>query len=256
MGSKWANKFELTPNKWVFVPEIEYRNSGKDIKSVLERTWKAPTYFWHLREKGHIGALKSHLGHDFFYKCDVHNFFNCINKSKITRSLKSLVGYRHAREIAIESTVINPNYKSGINNKYILPYGFIQSPIIASIVLNSSLLGKYLKHLNSLSNFQVSVYMDDIIISSDNIISHHIIYELNRVANLAKFPLNEFKAQGPLQSITAYNIILNKTMLHIQPDRLDQFKESFLNTESEYVRKGILGYLESVNESLYQYFPS
>lgn len=44
---------------------------------------------------------------------------------------------------------------------YILPFGFVQLPIISSLCLFNSSLGNYLHN----SGINVSVYMDDIIIS-------------------------------------------------------------------------------------------
>ena len=61
-----------------------------------------------------------------------------------------------------ESTVVWPNHTP---KAYILPYGFVQSVIIASFCLHKSALGRYLNKLGG-SGFKVSVYMDDIIVST------------------------------------------------------------------------------------------
>lgn len=250
---KWHTKFKLTHDKWVFVPNANSREKGLAIKLFLVKKWKFPCYYWHLRDQGHIGAITSHLDDLYFYKFDLQNFFSQINKSKITRALTPIVGYKSAREITTESTVKNPDYNSE-NNMFILPYGFIQSPIIASIALHSSILGKYIQVLTE--SFNVSIYMDDIIISSRHPIDPKIVTELDWYSRLAKLPIQHTKTQGPSGKITVFNIDLSYKSLIVTPKRLNQFKTAYIETSSEDVRAGILNYLLSVNAALYKNFPN
>lgn len=250
---KWDIKFKLTDNKWVFVPSSSSREKGLAIKSFLVKKWKSPNYYWHLRDKGHIGAITSHLNDLYFYKFDLQNFFSQINKSKITRALTPIVGYKKARKIATESTVKNPDY-NGKNNVFILPYGFIQSPIIASIALHHSILGKYIQTLTE--SFNISVYMDDIIISSFHPINPQIVTKLDWYSRLAKLPIQHAKTQGPSGKISVFNIDLSYKSLIVRSDRLNKFKTDYIETSSENVRSGILNYLLSINAALYKNFPN
>jgi hypothetical protein len=43
---------------------------------------------------------------------------------------------------------------------FVLPYGFVQSPILASLALDKSKLGKLLRKLNGRTDITVSVYVD------------------------------------------------------------------------------------------------
>jgi hypothetical protein len=151
VNQKWSSKFELKnpgSGKWVFVPTAETVALGKQIKKAIEDCWTPPSYFFHLREGGHVEALKSHLGNSSFVRMDVANFFGSINRSRITRCLKSKVGYPKAREWANASTVKQPGGAEG----YIVPFGFVQSQILASLCLSESALGVCLGKLANDSN--------------------------------------------------------------------------------------------------------
>ena len=63
---------------------------------------------------------------------------------------------------ANDSTVKHPADK----NRAMLPYGFVQSPTLASLALFDSRLGGYLEQLKKIKYVVVSVYMDDIIVST------------------------------------------------------------------------------------------
>src|SRR5262245_45013433 len=135
---KWSTKFPLKPGKWVFVPTNETVKVGREIKKAVEKYWKKrPRYFYHLRAGGHIAALRSHLGNSTFVRLDITDFFGSINRSRITRCLVPMVGFKKAREWANASTVIDP----GNPKRWIVPFGFVQSPILASLCLEQSALG-------------------------------------------------------------------------------------------------------------------
>lgn len=163
---KWNSKFQIKEDTWVFVPTKETIANGLKVKKLIEDIWPIPNHYYHLRRGGHIQALMKHLKNRYFIHLDIQNFFGQINRSRITRSLKEHIPYNRAREIAIESTVRLPDSPT---IKYILPFGFVQSPIIASMCLKKSALGRHLSRLESQKDFIVSVYMDDILVSSNNL---------------------------------------------------------------------------------------
>ena len=129
--SQWSHKFEIKPGRWVFVPDKAAIVRGYEIKNKISSVWKAPYYYAHFKNGGHVAALKRHLGNDLFIRADIKQFFNQVNRSKVTRALKSFTrNYLESRDIACESTVRKPD---GAANEFILPFGFVQSPIIASL---------------------------------------------------------------------------------------------------------------------------
>jgi hypothetical protein len=243
-SKRWIHKFQIKNNVWVFVPNNESRLYGNKIKSNIDKKWKKPSYYYHFRDGGHVAALKSHINNTFFIHADIQNFFGAINKSRVTRNLKSFFGYKIAREIAEKSTVQCPH--SNVK-EYVLPFGFVQSPILASFCLHKSRLGVYLDKLYESGDFKVSVYMDDIIISGKNLeYLKEILVELNRISDHSGFQLNQKKTQVS-SNITPFNIELSHKVLKISTDRMTEFILHY-TSGGKYRRIGILCYISTINK--------
>lgn len=201
-----------------------------------------------MQSTGHIGALKHHLKSNLFIRADISEFFNSINRSRVTRELKKFYpSYDVAREQACKSVVPSP-FKKG---QYILPFGFTQSPLIASICLSNSRLGSFLNAIRN-NGYKVSVYMDDIIISDGGMVSKEDMLQtfdiLNKVASHSKFQLQKNKTVAPTNKVTAFNIELSNNKLKINTQRFKQLLQSALQGNDE-VKKGIIGYVNSVSNS-------
>lgn len=242
---RWISKFKIKEYSWVFVPTKETIQAGLLIKESLEKVWSAPSCFYHMRSGGHIKALQSHKHNKYFLHLDIKDFFGNINRSRVTRCLKPYFSYDIAREIAIESTVRSPVPNA---NKYILPFGFVQSPIIASICLSKSALGKYLRTLSKNSDFVVSVYMDDIIISANtrNLLLD-ALSDIKTKSDRSGFPLNDDKEEGPDSSVTAFNVKLSHEYLEITENKFSALRDKLLASENKFQKQGILSYIFSVN---------
>lgn len=242
----WVHLFEVKPDCWVFVPDENTVLRGREIKSIISSLWKPPYYYAHFKEGGHVAALKRHLGNNLFIRADIKQFFNQINRSKVTRSVNSLLkNYDLAREVSCESTVPKPGSEPKL---IVLPFGFVQSPILASLCLYKSALGRFINGLEG-KGFKVSVYMDDIIISTslpyDE--AQSMLETLKQKAIRSKLELNLEKTVGPVDQITAFNINLSKNRLEITDQKLTDFESRLLNTQNDYVINGILGYVKTVN---------
>jgi hypothetical protein len=240
----WASKFELKPGTWVFVPTAQSVDDGKAIKHAINKRWHPPQNYFHLRTGGHVKALESHLNNSVFVHLDIQNFFGSISKSRVTRCLKGLFSYAEARAIANISTVIHPDDKN-----LILPFGFVQSPILASLCLANSALGKCLHGLpKRFAGLVVSVYVDDIILSCTNEASlKESISELKKCAEKSGFMLNPKKEEGPAPKITAFNIELSNQLLEVELERYRKFVSAFNESDNDFQRDGIRSYVNSVN---------
>lgn len=242
---RWISKFQIKEYSWVFVPTEETIQYGQEIKKIIEDKWPKPTYFYHLKRGGHVKALQKHTRNEYFIHLDIRDFFGHINRSRVTRCLKEYFPYEKAREIAVESTVRLP--VSAIK-KYILPFGFVQSPIIASVCLSKSTLGLYLSKLSRQRKFKVSVYMDDIIISGNNPTAlQEELEKITAAAEKSGLPLNANKQEGPSNRITAFNINMSQGALAITTAKLDEFADTYSNSTNDRQRLGILKYVFSVN---------
>lgn len=243
--SRWTSRFEIKPNAWVFVPTPEFIEYGTKVKQAITKKWSSPNYYYHLRSGGHVQALKKHTKHQYFIHLDIQNFFGQINRSRATRCLKEHFSYLEARNIAIKSTVALPR---SAKKKYILPFGFVQSAIVASLCLHKSTLGKYLLYLAKQNDLAVSVYMDDIIISSDNQQQlEEVLVSVEVAAKKAGFPLNKAKQEGPCDQITAFNVSLTKSELTITEKRWDEFIEAYKTSTNPNQKDGILNYINCIN---------
>jgi hypothetical protein len=240
---KWSNRFEIKPGRWVFVPTPEARADGLLIKQGLEAKWVAPDYYYHLRKGGHVAALRAHVSNSNFLHLDIQDFFGSINRTRITRCLKSLVGYPIARRWAIDSTLRHPVEKK----RMIVPYGFVQSQLVASICFFESALGRYLHRLSKRTGVAVSVYVDDVIVSTRDTVLINVLHnEVLTAATRARLGLNPTKSIGPAAEISAFNIVLSELSMSIHPERLKAFSVALASGASESQRQGILGYVESV----------
>lgn len=228
----------------MFVPTPDAVSLGSEIKKNIQAKWKPPSYYYHLRSGGHVAALRSHVDHTSFLHLDIQDFFGTINKTRVTRCLKPIFGYKQAREWANASTVPHPSDAK----RTIVPYGFVQSQLISSLCLEASALGQCLHKVNSTAGAAVSVYVDDIIVStSDPTLSEQLQSQVKLAAVRAKFTLNPDKEHGPAKAITAFNIHLSSGSLAVEEERLERFVQALAGDASEARRQGIISYVTSVN---------
>lgn len=243
---RWASRFKLKNDVWVYVPTKEALVYGRGISKILQSKWVVPDYYYHLLAGGHIEALKVHLASKFFIRADIHRFFNSVNRSRVTRSLKRFYGYEEAREIACLSTV--PFFTDG-KKEYVLPFGFPQSQILASICFSDSKLGRYLDSLVRDSKLVVSIYVDDIIVSgNDEQLLKEVMGVLKQYAESSGFCFSKGKTSGPAEDFNAFNISLVDGALEITDTRMEIFRLALLAAEIDAQVLGILSYVNSVNK--------
>ena len=241
----WKHKFEVKKNRWVHVPTKEIYLFGKELHELIRKKWKAPRYYYHLREGGHVIAANIHMENDFFSLIDIADFFQSTSQSRVTRELKTLIPYEKARKAAKLSTVRIPNNSV---KKFSLPYGFPQSPILSSLCLYNSYAGRVINDISKHEGVLVSVYMDDIIISGKDFDLVRKLHE-NIVTALKKsrYEINIEKTQRVADRITVFNLELAKNRLKVTPKRLVQFLQDYAKSENEHEKKGIATYIHTVN---------
>lgn len=242
MAQLWQHKYQRKPGRWVFVPTDECRTQGEVIRADLAKVWKPPSNYFHLKAGGHVAALRSHTKHKCFVRLDIEDFFGSVSLTRVTRCLVPLFGYAGARRMARASTVNHPVERG----RTMLPYGYVQSPLLASLALSESALGKRLAAMAQW--LTVSVYVDDIILSgNDEAAVGQARAELEALAPISRFTFGADKCQGPADVITAFNVQLQHDKLAVTRSRLREFAEVLANDPSEHERAGILSYVRSVN---------
>lgn len=236
------NKIPLGDNKFAYKQEPAYKVLGERLCEKVYSKWTPPSIFYHHRNGGHIAALRKHLPNEHFSKFDISRFFYRISRNKIIRALKKCgFSFLEAREAAAQSVV---NSGEGFD----LPYGFTQSPLLASLCLNRSQAGEFLRGLDK--DICVSVYVDDIIISNNDNpaelaeVSEKLISKFND----AGFPISQEKSIISLDEVSSFNITLSNNRMEITPDRMAEFQNQVAEgANNDDVLDGIHNYVRSVN---------
>lgn len=242
----WEHKFELKRNRWVYIPTKEMAKLGKKIHQFLMFKWNVPLHFYHLRDGGHVAAAKLHSKSKFFALIDIQNFFNCTTQSRVTRELKHFLPYAEARKLAKLSTITIPNLHAV---KRAVPYGFPQSPILATLCFNNSHAGRVIDRIIKAGYIRVSIYMDDIILSGNDFdILNQEFDKVIAALIKSKYEINENKRQLPSNEVKVFNILLSHKQLKITPERMVAFLQAYAQSDDEHERAGIARYVYSVNE--------
>ncbi|QTF10022.1 reverse transcriptase [Brenneria izadpanahii] len=245
MGT-WEHKFKLKKNKWVYIPSQETAIFGKSLHEQIRNKWIPPLYYYHMRDGGHVAAARKHINSNFFALIDIKSFFDSTSQSRVTRELKLFFPYNEARRIAKLSTVRIP---SSDGQKFAIPYGYPQSPILATLCLHRSFAGSTLNAMVKKGQVIVSVYMDDIIISSTDI--DVLVFNFNNLLKALKksrYEVNTTKTQPPSQKIKVFNLELSNNNLKVSAARIVEFLIAYAKSENEHERKGIASYVGSVNQ--------
>lgn len=129
-----------------------------------------------------------------------------------------------------------------------LPFGFVQSQIISAVCLRQSRLGRCIDDLKNQNALNVSVYVDDIIISSKDLQScEDALLKITAAATRSNFFINTEKLEGPAEAITAFNIVLSNQHMRINDTRMDEFENSLKASLNEREKAGVISYVTSIN---------
>lgn len=152
------------------------------------------------------------------------------------------VGFRNreALEIATESCVEH-------NGRKFLPYGFPQSMVLATLVVDFSALGRKILDLKA-NGIIITVYVDDILISSDDISELQEAYdEVKAAVNLSGFSISSSKSEAPNREVKAFNCSISSRM-ELLPARMARFRDK-MKTASPKAKSSVLRYVNVINPS-------
>ena len=207
----------LLNRKHIFAPSERGRRIGEDVKQRVESAVSFEDYYYHLRKGGHVAALHSHRANAHFCKIDIQNFFYSVERNRVVRALRRIDVHR-ATHYGKWSCVRNPFG----DPKYALPYGFVQSPILATLVLATSEIGRTLRLMAS--DVTVAVYVDDISLSSSDPVRLKARYdELLDAVDAAGFTVNAEKCVAPCSDMTVFNCSLRSGETVVTSDRAAEF---------------------------------
>jgi hypothetical protein len=224
------------------------RRTDALIQSIWNK-WSPPLYMYHFRPRGMSRPLRFTWRRKFFAKIDLTDFYGSVTRTKVHRPLKT-IGFSNsaAFKIAGESTV-----KHG--SRVCLPMGFRQSPVLASVTLDTSLCGSILRRNELHSN--ISIFMDDILLSDDDedALAESYIQARSALA-MSGFEVNLQKSSGPSKHVECFNILMSRNGLRFTDERRARFARegiAFINTlrkdnKEALYRKCYGNYIESINK--------
>lgn len=237
----YKTRFELKPGKWVFVKIKSSASDGKIIVNELLKKWKPARHYYHFGKRGgHLGALRAHSVCNYRASLDLKNFFPSVSRNKVSKSLKS-VGFnqKDAFEIAKRSCV-------DFEGRRFVPFGFTQSMALATLAIDRSRLGKALDTLR-LNGTYISMYVDDLLISSNSKAELFDIYEMLKEEVLAAgFELAKEKCISPTANLDVFNCRIGEGTLAITENRMKAFQDQLLFANED-ARDAILRYVSVVN---------
>jgi hypothetical protein len=221
----------------------EGRGGWLELKQLILERWTPHPSNATFALGAHVAALRPHENNAWFAVIDLENFYDHVTRAKVHRALAS-IGFSRAAafKIAGESTI-----RQG--EKYLLPRGFRQSPMLAALVLEQSLFGSYLRR--GFYRSTITVFSDDIILSSDDRDElqdeyRHIVSLLRR----SNFAINPLKSQSPRREVVVFNMRVSQDGLSFTDERMWKFlnRAVELVPEAGLVYKRLFGnYLSSIN---------
>ena len=225
--------------KPVFVPSRVGRRIGEELKAAIEDAHIFDDSYFHLRRGGHVAALHHHRESAWFARLDISRFFYSVSRRRVQSALQR-IGVRESRFFAKWSTVRNPYGQP----EYALPYGFVQSPILASLVIATSEIGLHLRALEP--RVKVSIYMDDIALSGGDRNELQLAYD-ETIALMERegFAVSPDKARPPAQEIDIFNCDLSTGRSAVRDARIEAF---LAGDPSETSEVAFVAYCASVEE--------
>ncbi|MGM4999498.1 reverse transcriptase domain-containing protein [Tardiphaga sp. 538_B7_N1_4] len=208
-----------TRGRYIFVPTGQCERKGRRILKYFSK-FEFPEYYYHYAEGGHVAAMHAHLESRLFFKVDIQDFYYSIARMRVTRALRSF-GYRGANTLATWSTVRNPIVGGP---DHVLPIGFVQSPLLASLVLMKSAVAGAMERAVT-NGVRISVFMDDFVGSHDDLEVLQAAYtDVRDSAVEAGLLPNPAKLVAPTDAITAFNCDLQLARASVTAERIAKYE--------------------------------
>lgn len=206
--------------KHIFVPSESCLRRGHEIIQACSSAIDFPSSFFHYQPGGHVAALHRHLDNRYFFRIDLKDFFYSISRNRVAAALHN-VGFQKARTYAKWSSVKNPVPGPA----YSLPIGFVQSPVLATLVMLQSPLAEMLQMAMSKGVF-ISLYFDDFIGSSLDRTALESVFDATLEACAkANFVSNVEKLVEPAERLIAFNCNLTHGVAEVTEARVARFFE-------------------------------
>lgn len=207
-----------TKGRFIFVPTEECRAYGERLLVDCLVRVPLPTYHFHYTSGGHVAALHRHIENRYFFRVDIRNFFYTIRRNRVADALRYF-GIPNPRDKAKWSCVADPYTGAG----YVLPIGFVQSPMLASMVVLRSPVATAIERADARGAF-ISMYFDDFIGSAPELkLLEEVYADLLKACTDAALPVNETKLVAPAPIATAFNCDIREGFASVTDERVAKF---------------------------------
>jgi hypothetical protein len=207
-----------TKGRIIYSPTDECRTYGERLIEECKRRIALPDYHYHYTPGGHVAALHKHIQNQFFFRIDIQRFFYAIRRNRVSDALRHF-SIPNPRERAKWSCVANPYSGGG----YVLPIGFVQSPMLASLVIMRSPLAKSIERAQKKGAF-LSMYFDDFIGSAPDLaLLQDVFSDFIASCEAASLPINDAKLVEPSAVATAFNCDLRPGFTAVTDERTAKF---------------------------------
>jgi Reverse transcriptase (RNA-dependent DNA polymerase) len=241
----YSHSFRTPGGHLVYVPTPYGLERGHAITEQVLARWKPPSQFFHFRRGGHVAACRYHCVDSLFARLDIQSFFDSVTRTKVHRALRRI---RIPQEEAVEITRVSTVERVSRPGTFALPFGFVQSMVLASVALDLSAVGKLLRTRHQYG-VRVSVYVDDILLSAvqaDQL--DEFIADLRQAGAASGYQFNAAKMSPPSEMAEAFNIIVSNSDMRVNARRMADFegvvRDGALNTAAAVIR-----YVGSVNRT-------
>lgn len=237
-------RIPLSADKWAYEQDESFALVARRHVARISAKWRPPIYFYHLRSGGHVAAVRHHLNSHFFAKIDLRRFFEQVTRNRIIKRLMGL-GYSRleAEDFAVASTIQCAPHRK----KFVLPYGFLQSPLLASLDLDCTALGRQIAKLAH-EGLCVSVYVDDIVVSgTEKLRTEQALADLRSAARQSNLEINDEKSLDVGTRMEAFNIEFGYGKMQISAERMGRFQQDILMFGNTQKALAIHSYIKSVN---------
>lgn len=245
MPFAYSHSFRTSGGHLVYVPTAYGRERGHATTRQVLARWRPPSHFFHFRRGGHVAACRYHRANSLFARLDIQSFFDSVTRTKVHRALKRI---RVPQEEAVEITRVSTVERVTKPGTFALPFGFVQSMVLASVALDLSAVGKLLR-TGHRYGVRVSVYVDDILLSAaqaDQL--DEFIADLMQAGAASGYQFNAAKMSPPSEMAEAFNIVVSNGDLHVNVLRMAEFEEVVRDGAPE-TAAAVIRYVSSVNRS-------
>lgn len=225
INKDWLKKTQKKLNKILMSILLDKKIRGVKQKSII------PYLHSSVKQRSYNTNAQVHIGNKYVFAIDLKDFYPSVTKKEIYKFF--INNFNISSDIAMIYAVLS-TVKSD-DGEYRLGQGLSQSATLAYLV--NFRLFNYIYNQAKIRGIEMSIYVDDVVFSSDKIIPQEFIDSLFGIIKRNKMQIKREKVHNykkdSVKKVTGVYINGNKT-------RVANKKHEELNVQFKYLKKHIL----------------